>query len=363
VFVHSSDELYGADRIVLDIHDALPPAWRDRAEFWLPTDVRHDAHPLCVALRERSATVHHVNLPILRRSYRSPRALLGLVGRTLASGWRLVRVRPAGVYLTTSATFALAPVARAVGVPLVVGHVQEIWSRSDAAVLGPLARGCHRLLTISGPVLEALPTRLRERATTVLNATRSPARLVPLEEHDGPLRFVVASRWNAWKGHATLLRAWDLAGSPGHLTVLGGPPPNGESVDVRALVAALETPGSVEVVGETTAMEDHLDRADVVVVPSDQPEPFGLVAAEAFAHGRPVVASAAGGLADVVTHGQDGWTYPLGDASALADVLAGLDRPTVVTAGRRARETYEQRFTAHRYAREWQAAVGAPADV
>jgi len=57
---------------------------------------------------------------------------------------------------------------------------------------------------------------------------------------------------------------------------------------------------------------------DIVVVPSIWQEPFGLVAVEAMAHARPVVASAVGGLADIVRHGETGYLIPPNDPGALA---------------------------------------------
>jgi glycosyltransferase involved in cell wall biosynthesis len=358
VFVHSSDELYGADRILLDLYEALPPSHRERAEFWLPTDVPHGATPLCAELQRRGATGRHLALPVLRRAYRTPRALAGLARRWVRLVRELRRARPAFVYCSTSATLTAAPAARLAGVPRVVGHVQEIWTPGDARVLTPLGRACQTLVAISEPVRAALPALLRERTTVVHNATPEPERVVPLDGRQGGLRFVVASRWNAWKGHRTLLAAWDRLDDPGELVVLGGPPPSGEATDVRALAAALAHPDSVRVVGEVPDARPHLDDADVVVVPSDQPEPFGLVAVEAFARARPVVASAGGGLADIVTDGVDGWLFPPGDVEALSRVLAGLDRERVTAAGARARATYERRYTAERYASQWRLAVG-----
>ena len=69
----------------------------------------------------------------------------------------------------------------------------------------------------------------------------------PSQRDDGPLTFVVASRWNRWKGHRTLLTAWELAGCPGRLVVLGAAPPVGDGVHVPALVRELVSqPGTVE---------------------------------------------------------------------------------------------------------------------
>jgi glycosyltransferase involved in cell wall biosynthesis len=65
------------------------------------------------------------------------------------------------------------------------------------------------------------------------------------------------------------------------------------------------------------------ERAAVVVCPSLR-EGFGVSCAEAMAHGRPVVASAVGGLRDLVVDGETGLLVPPGDAAALHDALVRL---------------------------------------
>ena len=360
IFAHSSDELYGADRIVLDLYGALTREERSRTEIWLPTDVSHAEHLLCKELESRGARVRHVELPIMRRAYGNPGALLSVFRRMLRAGGLVRDARPAVVYCTTSATFLMAPVARFLRVPMVVGHKQEMWSHGDGALLSIIGRACHRLIAISQPVLDDLGPSLRRRASLVLNATSEPPAYRDLAERSGPLTYTVASRWNHWKGHRTLLAAWDLADSPGRLVILGGRPPSGAAVPVESLVAALRTPASVDVIGEVADIGPYLDATDVVVVPSDEPEPFGLVAVEAFARGRPVIGSDAGGLADIITHHHDGWTFPRSDALALAALLGSLERRDVNQAGRAARAAYEARFTEERYAAEWRSAAGLP---
>jgi glycosyltransferase involved in cell wall biosynthesis len=65
--------------------------------------------------------------------------------------------------------------------------------------------------------------------------------------------------------------------------------------------------------------------ADVLVLPSDSRETWGLVANEAMAAGLPVVVSdAAGCSVDLVREGENGFTYPCGDVRALAARLGAL---------------------------------------
>jgi glycosyltransferase involved in cell wall biosynthesis len=67
--------------------------------------------------------------------------------------------------------------------------------------------------------------------------------------------------------------------------------------------------------------------ADVCVQASRE-EGLGFSVLEALACGTPVVATAVGGLREVVQDGVTGWTAPPGDAGALADALReALDRP------------------------------------
>ena len=72
--------------------------------------------------------------------------------------------------------------------------------------------------------------------------------------------------------------------------------------------------------GELAAL---LAAADAVVLPSRY-EPFGIVALEAAAAGAPLVASAAGGLAEVVVHGETGLAFEPGDVEGLVRAVQAV---------------------------------------
>jgi glycosyltransferase involved in cell wall biosynthesis len=342
--------------MLLQMLAALPDS--AQAEVWLPTDLRHGCTPLCVELDRLGIANRHLDLPVLRRAYRTPRSLVALVRRCgqLRSEFR--RAKPALVYCTTSAALLAAPIARRSGVPKVVGHLQEIWTDGDRRVLGRLARSCQTLIAISAAVADATGPQLRPRTVVVHNATSDPGHEISPSERTGPVTYVVASRWTPRKGLGTLLTAWDRATDPGRLIILGGPPGSGEGVDVRAIVATLRRPESVTVVGEVADPAKYIDAADAVLVPSDQPEGFGLVAIEGFARHRAAIVSATGGLPEVIRDGVDGWLFPPGDADALASLLSRLDRATLVAAGKQARASYEANFSTASYGRRWSRAAG-----
>jgi glycosyltransferase involved in cell wall biosynthesis len=71
------------------------------------------------------------------------------------------------------------------------------------------------------------------------------------------------------------------------------------------------------------ALEERYARAAVVVCPSRR-EGFGLVCAEAMARARPVVATAVGGLSELVADGETGLLVPPQDPPALRTAIDSL---------------------------------------
>lgn len=127
------------------------------------------------------------------------------------------------------------------------------------------------------------------------------------------------------KGHETLLRALPAvleAAPDAVLLVVGSGPEEGA---LRQLAVELGVAGNVVWAGWRPPRElpGIYAALAVAVVPSIS-EGFGLAAAEASAHGRPVVASCAGGLREVVEDGVSGILAAPGDAGALAAAISRL---------------------------------------
>jgi glycosyltransferase involved in cell wall biosynthesis len=358
LIIHSSDDMYGADRMVLEVIGSLSAEDRERVVVWLPTDYEHGPTPLCEELAAGGLKCEHLPLPILRRRYLNASGLSAMSGRVLAARRRLAEMDPSDIILATSAALPLAPFIGRRGSVRVYLHMQEVWQGREGRVLGGLASRVDRIIAISEASKASLPPHLQERTVVVPNGTVEPEAVVPLREHSGDLVFVTASRWNSWKGHEVLINAWDAADCPGRLIILGGPPAMGAAVDVRGLVAASRRPETIEIRGEVRDAGAVITDADVMIVPSTQPEPFGLVTIEAFARARPVVASANGGLLETVRDGA-GWLVEAGDVTALAQRLGSLTRDEVSLAGESARRRYEELYSRRAFRSAMSDALGA----
>ncbi|HMJ95165.1 MAG TPA: glycosyltransferase [Thermoleophilaceae bacterium] len=118
------------------------------------------------------------------------------------------------------------------------------------------------------------------------------------------------------------------------LLIVGDPHPRPVDLafacELRALATALGVADAVVVAGSDVighgprAMADVYAAADLVVNPARFAEPFGRVAAEALVAGRPVVATAVGGIPEVIRDGVDGLLVSPDDPVALAAAVSRL---------------------------------------
>ncbi len=160
-------------------------------------------------------------------------------------------------------------------------------------------------------------------------------------------RFVYFGRLSREKGLDTLVRA--AARARVGIDLIGTGP---ELERLEALAA--RTGADVRCRGFLSgdALESAIAEARAVVLPSEWYENAPLSVLEAYALGKPVIASRIGGLPELVEHDETGWLFEAGDADALAALLLhvrAMPDGMLRAAGERARAKVTSEFSPRRY--------------
>jgi glycosyltransferase involved in cell wall biosynthesis len=290
------------------------------------------------------------------------------------------RTRPDVIHSHGWIVGSYLPLAPAVGIPLVVtvhdyGLVcaKKSFVFRNGICTGPglskclgcasahygRARGTPIVLAefMMGPLVRRATTRFIAVSRAVADGNRLPA-----SDHEVIPNFLPDdeveddARWSTWldslpcgpfvlfvgalgahKGLPALLDAYrQLQGAP-PLVLIGH----------RWVDTPTEMPPGVVVLEDwpNGAVRAAWRRALLGVIPSTWPEPFGIVALEAMAAGRAIVASAVGGLGEIIQAADGGILVPPGDTRALGSAIARLltdaaERERLGANGRRAVEDY-----------------------
>jgi glycosyltransferase involved in cell wall biosynthesis len=360
--IHQGYELYGSDRAFAESVAALRGAYPDAdIEVVLPR-----AGPILPLLEPHASRFAIEPLFVLRRKTLARTVATAPASLPLAVLRAVRRLRSCDLaYINTSVIIDYALATRLVSCNALL-HIHEIPEGRSRAVFRALALGSRaKLIFNSRATREAFAPPAGREARIIYNGVRGPLDWRP-SDYDGrrALRVLMLGRINRIKGQEVLLEA--LAGLAPALRgriearLVGSAfeDPDAEAA-LRASVAAmgLEEIVSVEPFCDDPAPLYHW--ADVVAMPSRRPESLGRVAIEAMAFGRPPLASAIGGLGEVVVDRETGRLLPPGDAAALgaaiAEIVAEPERLRPYAIAGRAR--YEALFSEAAAAASWIAAA------
>ena len=175
---------------------------------------------------------------------------------------------------------------------------------------------------------------------------------------DGTVRVGLVATFARWKGHETFLRALTQVPSdvPVRGYVIGGPlydtaGSQWSPDDVRALARDAGAESRVGFTGFQPEPAAFLRALDIVVHASTEPEPFGLVIAEAMAAGKSVITSGTGGAGELIEPESTAVVHAPGDHHSLAGAIERLARDAALRArlGAQARAAATSRFDAARF--------------
>ncbi|MDQ4036645.1 MAG: glycosyltransferase family 4 protein [Chloroflexota bacterium] len=224
--------------------------------------------------------------------------------------------------------------AMAAGTPVIMAtvHSSRVRSPEDTALLASLTPQMDRLIVPSGSIERKLRTEGRAGAPFAvipngvdLSRFATPLPACRMRDEfdippDAPLIGVVA-RLEPEKGHRHLLEAMPgiLRAVPDAWLAIVG---EGSEADaLKAQAAAISK--QIVFTGRRDDVSALTDDLAIAVLPSLR-EAQGISILEAMARRRPVVASAVGGIPEVITAGVDGLLVPPADHGALADAVVTL---------------------------------------
>lgn len=378
LFLSASGALGGSERVLLEMMATLrrtAPGWRLGLLAVEPGPLLQEASVLGVETMVEPLPPAFASLGESGRT--RARLLAGLAMSTLPLARYRRRLkaalrdwRPDVVHSNALKTHVLA----AWSTP---AHARLVWHVHDYVSSRPLSRWLLRMhagrpatIAANSQSVAADVAQVCGRAVSTVYNTVDLDRFTPagpvadLDQLSGlpdaprdTVRAGLVATFARWKGHETFLDA--LAALPDTLPVrgyiVGGPVyQTGRSqyslAELREAATRRGVSGRVGFVGFLPDTAPAIRALDVVVHASTEPEPFGLVVAEAMACGRAVIVSGAGGALEIVRPGEDAIVCPPGDAAALGRHIQDLARDGArrEALGRAARRHARERFSRDR---------------
>lgn len=286
------------------------------------TLARVDDVAACVAFVAQLARLiswHHPDL--VHTNSLKAHVLGGLAARLAGTPilWH-VRERIADDYLPRQAVRAIRRLTRSVPTRVVVNSratARALFGAPGSGPTGDMRGGAERCEVVPDG---ADCDRFRPAPREAVDSARAAGR---------PVRVGLVGRISPFKGQDIFLRAAAevlQVHSDVRFLIIGAAL-FGEDEYERQLVSLVRSLGlepHVEFRGFQNDVPATLAELDVVVHASVLPEPFGQVVVEAMASGKPIVATAGGGILDILTDGRCGLLVPMGDAQALSRAISRL---------------------------------------
>ena len=344
LFVHQSAEMYGSDKVLLYLVQGLQAGGDFHPVVALPEN-----GPLRAALLAAGIEVHIAAVAKISRSVTSLAGIFGLV-RGVISGVRSLDdiVGKRKIALVHSNTLAVLSGA----IWAVLRRKPHIWHVHEIILEPKLVSHGYpwliRLLSDSVISNSTLTERwllseqasLKSRSVVVFNGLPNiakPTEIAILAFRDrvgasaDEVVVTLAGRINRWKGQELLVQAAAELQQRDKIMGLRFVIVGDAGPGLEHLLAQLQAQVMSFGLGRYFTFLPFVDDVwpiwfgtDICVVPSTQPEPFGMVAIEAMAAAVPVIAAGHGGLLDIVVNDETGQLFTPRSATGLADALQRL---------------------------------------
>jgi glycosyltransferase involved in cell wall biosynthesis len=171
--------------------------------------------------------------------------------------------------------------------------------------------------------------------------------------------FALVGRISRWKGQMLLLDTFnELIKTHQNikLVYIGSAPPNQEHFlnALKEKIREYDLTNQVTIIPFQENINQLWQTIDIAVVPSTEPEPFGMVAIEAMFANKPVVAANHGGLMEIVVNNETGFLVEPNNKLALKEALEKLiNNPELrTTLGEKGFQRATENFSIENYVRK-----------
>ena len=368
LFLHAGAEMYGADKVMLDLIKRL-----DKSKY-CPYVILPTNGVLVDALKSEGIHVEVMPYPIMRRKYFNPKGILkygyGLIKYSnriikLARKWKIDLV-----HTNTAATIEGCFVSKKL-------HIPQLWSIHEIIVSPQvmykftsklISKYSSITITDSGAVKSHLEKSgcFRDGSIKVIYNGVDASRFTPdndcsylYNEFQIPTtsRIIgMMGRVNSWKGQMDFLKAANIVMSkyPDVYTIFVGAAFEGEEWREEELAKAIsDSPYKDRIInkGYRTDSEGIYKLYDIFVLPSTNPDPLPTVVLENMATGNPIVGYKHGGVCEMVKEGFNGLLAEVRNPEDLAKKIMILldDENLRVYMGFNSRERLLNNFSIESY--------------
>lgn len=338
LLVHSADEAYGSDRVLVSVANYLRQA-HAQVRALLPDDTSPGW--LTERLTEIGVEVRRGPLGVARRRYLNrsnlPKYIVSVSRARRFVREQIIAFDPEVVYLNTSALMVGAFLGRRHRWSL-IWHVHEIIQhpRSLAWFFRRLPLTADHVIAVSEAVFRHLSGRSDSLGHVTLLRNGIAPRALPAKPSLPPLRVCFAGRLSEWKGYRVFLdAAIELAthGEPIEFVIAGDPLPNEQwrTGEMESTVARRGLSSQIQIIGFHSDIPELFDSLHVVVVPSILPDPLPTVVLEGMRSGCVVIAARHGGAMEMIEDGMSGFLVTPGDSASLQQaILRVLAEPALI---------------------------------
>lgn len=373
LYLHAGAEMYGADKVMLDLIKGLDKN-KFRPVVVLPTD-----GVLVDALKDENIEVKVIPYPIMRRKYFNPIGIIkygfGLIKYSSQIAKLAKKENIDIIHNNTAAVLEGSIVSRKLKIP-------QLWEIHEIIVNPKImykvtSKLIAKYSTITATVSNAVKNHLmdsgyfkEDKIKVIYNGVDSK-RFNPENDStylrndfnipDNVKIIGMIGRVNSWKGQSDFLKAANILMDkyPDIYTVFVGNAFEGEEWREEELNESIsKSPNKDRIInmGYRTDSENIYSLFDIFVLPSTNPDPLPTVVLEAMATGKPVVGYNHGGIREMVKENYNGYFAEVRNPEDLAKKIDTLlsDENLIKDMGENSRKRLLSEFSIDVYVKNYE---------